>query len=73
MAPELERNLDGLPQVRAPHADSGAEALEHLFDAATTTELDASLEPVDALKFKDQRSTPTGSRPRRSRPARRTR
>ena len=54
-APEMERNLDVCPKCGHHMPIPARMRLEHLFDAGTTTELDASLEPVDALKFRDSK------------------
>ncbi|MFA5685306.1 MAG: acetyl-CoA carboxylase, carboxyltransferase subunit beta [Lysobacteraceae bacterium] len=53
--PEMERNLGVCPKC-AHHMPIGArQRLQQLFDADSTSELDAALEPVDALKFRDSK------------------
>jgi len=53
--PEMERNLDVCPKC-GHHMPIAARArLAHLFDPNSTVELDATLEPVDALKFRDSK------------------
>ena len=53
--PEMERNLDVCPKCGFHMPIVARVRLGHLFDAGTTTELDAALEPVDALKFRDSK------------------
>ncbi len=56
--PEMERNLHVCPKC-GHHMQIGArERLEALFDAGSTVELDAGLEAVDALKFRDSKKYP---------------
>jgi acetyl-CoA carboxylase carboxyl transferase subunit beta len=54
-APEMERNLDVCPKCGHHMPIPARMRLQHLFDPGSTTELDASLEPVDALKFRDSK------------------
>jgi acetyl-CoA carboxylase carboxyl transferase subunit beta len=53
--PELERNLEVCPQCNHHHAIRARKRLLAFFDEGSTQELDADLEPVDALKFKDSK------------------
>ncbi|MCQ4167150.1 acetyl-CoA carboxylase, carboxyltransferase subunit beta [Tahibacter harae] len=53
--PELERNLEVCPQCGHHHAIRARKRLLAFFDEASTEELFAELEPVDALKFKDSK------------------
>jgi acetyl-CoA carboxylase carboxyl transferase subunit beta len=53
--PEMERNLDVCPKCGHHMPIAARLRLEHFFDAGTTVELDAALEPVDALKFRDSK------------------
>jgi acetyl-CoA carboxylase carboxyl transferase subunit beta len=53
--PEMERNLDVCPKCGHHMPIPARLRLQHLFDAGTATELDAGLEPVDALKFRDSK------------------
>ncbi len=53
--PELERNLKVCPKCGFHMAINARTRLLALFDEATSEELDASLEPVDALKFRDSK------------------
>ena len=53
--PEMERNLEVCPKC-GHHGSIGARArLAALFDADSTSELFAGLEPVDALRFRDSK------------------
>jgi acetyl-CoA carboxylase carboxyl transferase subunit beta len=54
-APEMERNLDVCPKCGYHMPIVARVRLQQLFDAGTTVELDAALEPVDALKFRDSK------------------
>ena len=53
--PELEENLEVCPKCNFHMAIRARARLAALFDAGETTEIGASLGPVDALKFKDQK------------------
>ena len=53
--PEMERNLHVCPKCGYHMSIGARERLEALFDPGSTTELDASLEAVDALKFRDSK------------------
>jgi len=53
--PELERNLEVCPKCGHHHAISARKRLAALFDAETSEELYAALEPIDALKFRDSK------------------
>ncbi len=53
--PEMERNLDVCPKCGYHMPIPARLRLQHFFDAGSTVELDASLEPVDALKFRDSK------------------
>ncbi|MGA7439483.1 MAG: acetyl-CoA carboxylase, carboxyltransferase subunit beta [Luteibacter sp.] len=53
--PELEKSLMVCPKCGHHHAISARTRLLSFFDEGTTTELWAKMEPVDALKFKDQK------------------
>ncbi len=53
--PELERNLNVCPKCSFHMAIGARARLLALFDEATSEEMDAALEPVDALKFRDSR------------------
>ena len=54
-APEMERNLDVCPKCGYHMPIVARVRLQHLFDANSAIELDAALEPVDALKFRDSK------------------
>jgi acetyl-CoA carboxylase carboxyl transferase subunit beta len=54
--PELERNLQVCPKCGHHHPITARNRLAALFDENTGEELFASLEPVDALKFKDTKA-----------------
>lgn len=51
--PEMKRNLDVCPKCGHHMPISARERLRVLFDEGSTTELDAGLEPIDALRFRD--------------------
>jgi len=53
--PELERNLKVCPKCGFHMSITARARLLALFDEATSEELDADLEPVDALKFRDSK------------------
>ncbi|HET6806786.1 MAG TPA: acetyl-CoA carboxylase, carboxyltransferase subunit beta [Frateuria sp.] len=53
--PELERNLMVCPKCGHHHPIGARERLHALFDAGSTQELWASLEPTDPLKFRDSK------------------
>jgi len=53
--PELERNLEVCPKCGHHHAIRARKRLLALFDDGSAQELFASLEPVDALKFRDSK------------------
>ncbi len=53
--PELERNLYVCPKCGHHMVVAARYRLDALFDPATAHELDAGLEPVDALKFRDSK------------------
>jgi acetyl-CoA carboxylase carboxyl transferase subunit beta len=53
--PEMERNLDVCPKCGYHMPIPARLRLQHFFDAGSTVELDASLEPIDALKFRDSK------------------
>ena len=53
--PEMERNLDVCPKCGYHMPIPARLRLQHFFDDGTTVELDAALEPVDALKFRDSK------------------
>lgn len=53
--PEMERNLDVCPKCGFHMAIEARVRLQRFFDEGTAIELDASLEPVDALKFRDSK------------------
>ncbi len=53
--PELERQLMVCPKCGHHHAISARARLEALFDEHSATELFASMESVDTLKFKDSK------------------
>ena len=56
--PEMERNLHVCPKC-GHHMQIGArERLDALFDPGSASELDAGLEPVDALRFRDSKKYP---------------
>jgi len=54
--PELERNLQVCPKCGYHHPIAARKRLGALFDEGTGEELFATLEPVDALKFKDSKT-----------------
>lgn len=54
--PELERNLQVCPKCGHHHPIAARKRLAALFDESTGEELFATLEPVDALKFKDSKT-----------------
>ncbi len=56
--PELERNLFVCPKCNHHMVISARYRLGALFDPDTAIELDAGLEPVDALKFRDTKKYP---------------
>ena len=51
--PELERNVNVCPKCNHHMPVSARMRLDQFFDAGNREELDAGLEPVDPLKFKD--------------------
>jgi len=53
--PELERNLEVCPKCGHHHTISARKRLAALFDEGSGEELFATLEPVDALKFRDSK------------------
>lgn len=53
--PELERSLNVCPKCNHHMRLTGRARLEAFLDEADREELDASMEPVDALKFKDSK------------------
>ncbi|TCV94743.1 acetyl-CoA carboxylase carboxyltransferase subunit alpha [Luteibacter rhizovicinus] len=53
--PELEKSLMVCPKCGHHHAIGARTRLTAFFDEGSTTELWPKLEPVDALKFKDQK------------------
>ncbi|TAH45472.1 MAG: acetyl-CoA carboxylase carboxyltransferase subunit beta [Gammaproteobacteria bacterium] len=53
--PELETNLMVCPQCAHHHKIRARKRLTALFDAGTTNEVFAGLEPTDPLKFKDSK------------------
>jgi acetyl-CoA carboxylase carboxyl transferase subunit beta len=53
--PELERNLEVCPKCGHHHAIRARKRLTALFDEATSEELFTTLEPIDALKFRDSK------------------
>jgi acetyl-CoA carboxylase carboxyl transferase subunit beta len=53
--PELERNLDVCPKCGHHHPIGARQRLAAFFDADSTKELFAELEPVDTLKFRDSK------------------
>lgn len=53
--PELERNLYVCPKCGHHMAITARDRLEALFDPDTAQELDAGLEPVDVLRFRDSK------------------
>jgi acetyl-CoA carboxylase carboxyl transferase subunit beta len=53
--PELERNLDVCPKCGHHRPIGARKRLAALFDEGSNEELFADLEPVDALKFRDQK------------------
>ncbi|HZP66720.1 MAG TPA: acetyl-CoA carboxylase, carboxyltransferase subunit beta [Rudaea sp.] len=53
--PELERNLEVCPKCGHHHAIPARKRLAALFDEGRGEELFATLEPVDALKFRDSK------------------
>ncbi len=53
--PELERNLYVCPKCSHHMAIAARDRLDALFDAGSTQELDAGLEPVDVLQFRDSK------------------
>ncbi|MDF3981798.1 acetyl-CoA carboxylase, carboxyltransferase subunit beta [Luteibacter sp. PPL201] len=53
--PELEKSLMVCPKCGHHHAIRARARLAAFFDEGSTTELWARMEPVDALKFKDQK------------------
>lgn len=54
--PELERNLYVCPKCGHHMAIAARDRLDALFDPGSAQELDASLEPVDALHFRDSKA-----------------
>jgi acetyl-CoA carboxylase carboxyl transferase subunit beta len=54
-APEMERNLDVCPKCGYHMPIVARVRLQHLFDPGSSIELDAALEPIDALKFRDSK------------------
>ena len=57
---EMERNLDVCPKCDE-HARVGARwRLERFLDEEGQVEIAANLQPVDALKFKDLKTRPSG-------------
>jgi acetyl-CoA carboxylase carboxyl transferase subunit beta len=54
--PELDRNLEVCPKCGHHHPIGARKRLLALFDENSSEELFATLEPVDALKFKDSKS-----------------
>jgi len=53
--PELERNLLVCPKCAHHHPIGARRRLAALFDEGSTEELDAALDPVDPLKFRDSK------------------
>jgi acetyl-CoA carboxylase carboxyl transferase subunit beta len=53
--PEMERNLDVCPKCGYHMPIEARLRLQRFFDDGTAIELDAALEPVDALKFRDSK------------------
>ncbi|MEO8672704.1 MAG: acetyl-CoA carboxylase, carboxyltransferase subunit beta [Tahibacter sp.] len=53
--PELERNLEVCPKCGHHHAITARKRLAAFFDENSSEELFGELEPIDALKFKDQK------------------
>jgi acetyl-CoA carboxylase carboxyl transferase subunit beta len=53
--PELERNLEVCPKCGHHHPIAARVRLRAFFDADSTQELFAELEPVDTLKFRDSK------------------
>ncbi|MEO8803859.1 MAG: acetyl-CoA carboxylase, carboxyltransferase subunit beta [Rudaea sp.] len=53
--PELERNLQVCPKCGHHRAIGARDRLAHLFDASSSEELFATIEPVDTLKFRDSK------------------
>jgi acetyl-CoA carboxylase carboxyl transferase subunit beta len=53
--PELERNLEVCPKCGHHHPIGARNRLAVFFDAGSTEELFAELEPVDTLKFRDSK------------------
>ncbi|HPA02514.1 MAG TPA: acetyl-CoA carboxylase, carboxyltransferase subunit beta [Chiayiivirga sp.] len=53
--PELERNLYVCPKCGHHMAIAARDRLDALFDVGSARELDAGLEPVDALQFRDSK------------------
>jgi acetyl-CoA carboxylase carboxyl transferase subunit beta len=51
--PEMERNLDVCPKCGHHMAIPARLRLQSLLDPGTAVELDAALEPIDALRFRD--------------------
>mgnify|MGYP001247410094 CR=1 FL=1 len=56
--PELERNFHVCPKCGHHMAVEARVRLNRLFDEGSAVELDASLEPVDALRFRDTKKYP---------------
>ena len=54
--PELDRNLQVCPKCGHHHAIAARKRLAALFDEGSGEELFTTLEPVDALKFKDSKT-----------------
>ncbi len=56
--PELERNFHVCPKCGHHMAVQARERLMRLLDASSAVELDALLEPIDALRFRDTKKYP---------------
>lgn len=52
---ELVKNLSVCPNCGHHHRLSARQRLNHFFDEGTMLEIDADLEPIDRLKFKDSK------------------
>lgn len=53
--PEMERNLEVCPKCGHHHAISARQRLSMFLDTDSGVEIGANLEPVDALRFRDQK------------------
>ena len=68
-ATDLQQNSYVCPKCGHHNALSARERLNLLLDEQGREEIGAQIKPVDILKFKDSKNTPSASPPRASSPA----